>query len=107
MTLRDIRFVGRMKTNARFEVQEDLPVSENGVLEDQMIRLSSPKAKKDCPILLRRIRFKRQEDGKVLAFIANDLKRSAGKIAGLYKERWQIELFFKRISDDLISEILI
>jgi len=66
MSLHDIRFVGRMKTNARFEVQEDLSVFEDGVLEDQLICLSSPKAKKECPIILRRIRFKRQEDGKVM-----------------------------------------
>lgn len=101
MSLRDIRFVGRMKANAKFEVQEELPVSEDGVLEDQLIRLSSPKAQRECPIILRRVRFKREEDGKVLTFITNDLKRSAGKIADLYKERWQIELFFKWIKQNL------
>jgi len=101
MTLRDIRFVGRMKTNAKYEVQQELHVAEGGVLKDQLIRLSSVKAKKECPVMLRRIRFKRKENGKELTFITNDLKRSASEIADLYKERWQIELFFKWIKQNL------
>jgi putative transposase len=98
---RDIRFVSRMKSNAGFEVVEALPVSETGVLEDQLIRLSSARGRKECPTTLRRIRFMREEDGKVLTFIANDLKRTAGEIADLYKQRWQIELFFKWIKQNL------
>jgi len=54
-----------------------------------------------CPITLRRIRFMREADNKVLTFITNDLKRSAGEIASLYKQRWQIELFFKWIKQNL------
>ncbi len=101
LTGRDIRFVGRMKSNTCFEVVKEQPVSDEGVLEDQLIRLSSVKAKEECPIILRHIRFEREEDGKVLSFITNDLKRSAGEVAGLYKQRWQIELFFKWIKQNL------
>ena len=43
----------------------------------------------------------READNKVLTFITNDLKRSAGEIASLYKQRWQIELFFKWIKQNL------
>jgi len=101
MSQREIRFVGRMKTNARFEIIEELETFSEGVLQDQIIRLSSRKAKKDCPMNLRRIQFVREDDGKQLTFITNDIKRSAEEIAALYKQRWKIELFFKWIKQNL------
>jgi len=101
MTDRQIHFVGRMKSNAKFEVVEELSVTGDGVLEDQLIRLSSPMAKKQYPEILRRVCFKREEDGKVLSFMTNDMDRTAAEIADLYKERWQIELFFKWIKQNL------
>ena len=94
-------FVGRMKTNARYDVIEELSAQGEGVVSDELIRLSAIKAKKDCPITLRRITFNRSEDQKQLVFITNDLKRSAVEIAALYKQRWQIELFFKWIKQNL------
>jgi len=101
MTERQIHFVGRMKSNAKFEVIENLPAIGDGVLEDQLIRLSSPMAKKQYPGVLRRVCFKREDDGKVINFITNDMNRSATEIAALYKLRWQIELFFKWIKQNL------
>jgi len=101
LSQRNVRFVSRMKSNAGFEIVEALPVSDPGVIEDQLIRLSSVRGKKECPTTLRRIRFIREEDGKLLTFITNDLKRTAGEIASLYKQRWQIELFFKWIKQNL------
>jgi len=101
LTLGGTTFVSRMKSNAGFEVTESLSVSDAGVLEDQLIRLSSTKGREACPTTLRRIRFVREEDSKVLTFITNDLKRSAGEVASLYKQRWQIELFFKWIKQNL------
>ncbi len=70
-------------------------------MSDERIRLSAIKAQKDCPIVLRRIVFTRSEDQKQLVFITNDLARSAAEIAALYKQRWQIELFFKWIKQNL------
>jgi putative transposase len=93
-------FVGRMKTNAVYEVIERRNVAGN-VLADEVIRFTAKKAKKDCPIALRRITFRRVEDQKVLVFISNDLTRSAEDITALYKQRWQIELFFKWIKQNL------
>jgi len=101
MTERQIYFIGRMKSNAKFEVIEEFPAIVDGVLEDQLIRLSSPMAKKQYPGVLRRVCFKREDDGKVLSFITNDMNRSATAIADLYKQRWQIELFFKWIKQNL------
>ncbi|MBT3724646.1 MAG: IS4 family transposase [Gammaproteobacteria bacterium] len=101
LTQQGSKFVGRMKSNAVYEVVETRPAKGAGVLADEEIRLTSNKAKKDCPISLRRITFRRAEDQKLLVFISNDLKCSAAEIASLYKQRWQIELFFKWIKQNL------
>jgi len=101
MTCQGTYFVGRMKTSAVYEVVESRDTTGDFILEDQVIRLSSDKAKKDCPTHLRRVKIRREEDGKILVFISNDLERTAAEIAALYKSRWQIELFFKWIKQNL------
>ena len=94
-------FVGRMKCNARYEVKETRETDSPQVISDEVISFCAPKAQKDCPIPLRRIVFLREEDKKTLVFISNDFGRSAQEIADLYKQRWQIELFFKWIKQNL------
>jgi len=94
-------FVGRMKKNALYEVLETKPAMSEGILRDEVIQLSSRKAKKACPTPMRRIKFCRKDDGKILEFITNDMQRSAQEIADLYKQRWQIELFCKWIKQNL------
>ena len=101
LTQQGTHFVGRMKSNAVYEVIENKETNAEHILKDQVIRLTSVKAKKDCPINLRRITIVREEDDKVLSFITNDLDRTAQQIADLYKARWQIELFFKWIKQNL------
>jgi len=94
-------FVGRMKSNACYEVLGQRPAKGDGIISDELIQFSAKKARKDCPIPLRRITFIRATDQKQLVFISNDLTRSASEIAALYKQRWQIELFFKWIKQNL------
>ncbi len=91
------KFVGRMKTNTCYQVVDEKTPVGMGVVADKIIRLSSAKGKKLCPIDLRRVTFVRKDDQKELVFITNDLSCSAVQIAGLYKQRWKIELFFKGI----------
>jgi IS4 transposase len=93
------RFIGRMKKNTRYDVTKEREV-EGNIIADQEILLSSKKGE-NCPITLRRIHFIRSEDDKEIVLISNDLERSAQEIMGLYKQRWEIELFFKWIKQNL------
>ncbi|MFT5260195.1 MAG: putative transposase [Saprospiraceae bacterium] len=79
-------FVGRMKSNVRYEVDTNLPAQGEGILSDELIILSGAKAQKDYPIKLRRVTFLRKEDQKELVFISNCLNQSASDIADLYKQ---------------------
>ncbi len=94
LTQQGSKFVGRMKSNAVYEVIETRLAEGDGVLADEVIRLTANKAKKDCPIPLRRITFRRAEDQKLLVFISNDLECSAAEIASLYKQRLPLNKWF-------------
>jgi len=99
MHLKGNRFVGRMKCNAQYEVVQSHSVDEN-VLADQTLRLTSTKGQQ-CPISLRRIHFIRPEDRKEIVLISNDIEAPANELMALYKQRWEIELFFKWIKQNL------
>ncbi|OLP08190.1 transposase, IS4 family [Rhodoferax antarcticus ANT.BR] len=71
-----------------------------GVVCDQSVALNGFKAAKDDPEHLRRVRFK-DPMGKTLIFLTNNTALSAPVIAQLYKNRWQVELFFKWIKQHL------
>ena len=72
-----------------------------GVICDQSIALNGFYIAKDYPEHLRRIRFKDPESGKTLVFLTNNTSLPALTIAALYKNRWQVELFFKWIKQHL------
>jgi hypothetical protein len=93
-------FVTRMKSDARYEVLEQRPIfaPEGNVLADQRIGLCSEQARRDCPHELRRIEAIHPETGQILVFLTNLHKLSAATIAAIYKDRWQVELFFDCLS---------
>lgn len=97
-----IYFVTRMKDNALYEVLEsrDLPVHRN-ILSDQIIRLTGAKAREKCSHHLRRIVAWDREKKRELVFLTNHLDFGSTTIAAIYKERWQIELFFKALKQNL------
>ena len=101
-TAEGIYFVTRMKENALYEVvgESDVPKNRN-ILKDEMIELRGPKAIDKCPYPLRRIEVYDPETEGVLVFLTNNLKLGATTIAAIYKERWQIEIFFKALKQNL------
>jgi len=72
-----------------------------GIICDQTIALDGHYTRQDYPDHLRRIRFKDPETGKTLVFLTNNFTLSAVTICALYKNRWQVELFFKWVKQHL------
>jgi Domain of unknown function (DUF4372)/Transposase DDE domain len=101
-TAQGVYVVTRMKENALYEVvgEREVPPNRN-VLKDEMIELRGPKAIEKCPYPLRRIEFYDPETEQILVFLTNNLKLGATTIAAIYKERWQIEIFFKALKQNL------
>jgi hypothetical protein len=101
LTEQEVFFVTRMKEGAAYKVVEKRSVPERGlVVRDEVIRLTGPKAQKDCPHPLRRVEYV-AEDGGELVFLTNHLDFGPTTIAAIYKDRWQIELFFKALKQNL------
>jgi len=90
-------FVTRLKKNASYKVIERRPVQHKDIYSDQIIEFKGFYARRDCPYRLRRIRSKDRETGKIIVILTNNFSWSAKTIALIYKDRWQIELFFKAI----------
>jgi len=101
-TAQGVYFVTRMKDNALYEVvgEKEVPRNRN-ILKDEMIELRGPKAIEKCPYPLRRIEVYDPETEEVVVFLTNNLKLGATTIAAIYKERWQIEIFFKALKQNL------
>jgi hypothetical protein len=101
LTSQKIFFVTRQKRNAAYEVLERHSVNKSqGLLSDQIIRLTGVKSL-ECPFSLRRITYRDPASGKRYVFLTNHFKLSARTIADIYKERWQIEIFFRWIKQNL------
>lgn len=94
-------FVTRMKDNAVYEVVERRPVTGRNILSDEIIRLTGARAKEACPHLLRRVVVWDDVKGREIVLLTNHMVFAAGTIAAIYKERWQIELFFKALKQNL------
>lgn len=96
-------FVTRAKLNMNYEVVEaNYNIDETtGLISDQTISLKGIKSSLLYPISLRRVMYRDVEKDIVLTFITNNFELSALDVAYLYKNRWQIEVFFKWIKQNL------
>lgn len=97
-----IFFITRQKKNADYRVVKSSPVrSQTGVICDQIIEFTGRVASRDCPVPLRRIGYRDPETAKHYVFLTNHMALSANTIAEVYRSRWQIELFFRCIKQNL------
>jgi len=95
-------FVVRAKSNFAYKrLYSNKKDKTIGIKYDQTIRLTSPRSKKLYPDKLRKIKYYDKEKNKIYEFITNNFKLDALLIANLYKQRWQIELFFKWVKQHL------
>jgi hypothetical protein len=95
-------FVIRAKSNLKCRRLYSHPVDKStGVVCDQSILLTVPKSAGDYPDKLRQVRYYDAETDKTLVFLTNNFLLPADTIAQLYKQRWQVELFFKWIKQHL------
>ena len=102
LTEQGIYFVSRQKRSARYRVIERRTVKKSqGLICDQTIELTGPKSRKETLPRLRRIVCRDAESGHRYVFITNHFGLAASTIAACYKARWQIELFFKWIKQNL------
>lgn len=102
LTDKGVFFVTRLKSNAKFRVICRRPVlKEKGLTCDQTIEFTGLQTAKKCPVELRRIGYRDAQSGKHYVFLTNNFKLAAKSIADIYKARWQVELFFKWIKQNL------
>ena len=98
-----IIFVSRAKKSFAYKIlgQHQSERIKGSVLNDQLIELESKKAKNDYPEKLRRVEYFDKKKNKILVFLTNNLRFSPRTIAQIYKSRWDVELFFKWIKQNL------
>ncbi len=95
-------FVVRAKDNLKFKrLYSALKSMETGVRADQVIALVTHKSKRGYPERLRRVSYFDKERKKRLVFLTNNFDITAKTVADIYKQRWQVELFFKWIKQHL------
>lgn len=106
-TKKQIWFVTRMKDNAVYEVEQivgenTIPEGKAGVLKEEMVNLCYKENQKDKEfqrLSLRKITYQ-DDKGRMYVFITNNMKLTAQDIADIYKQRWQIELLFKKMKQN-------
>lgn len=96
-------FIIRERGQLQYEIieGEDLLENPDNILYDQMIRLTGQQTRKKYPVLLRRVGYYSLEHKRTFTYLTNNFGISAKYVALLYKNRWQVELFFKWIKQHL------
>jgi len=97
LTEAGVFFVTRQKSNARFQTIKTRTAKSCAVVSDSIIKVRKGK----LSLNLRRVQYHDSESGRDFIYLTNNFALSAKTIADIYKERWQIELFFKEIKQNL------
>jgi len=101
LSAKRIWFVTRAKSNIDYAVTGQHQASGKGIISDESISLAGQHTRDKYPRDLRLIRFYDEKRKKTLVFLTNNFRLAAATIAQIYKSRWQIELFFKWIKQNL------
>jgi len=95
-------FVTRLKENAAYEVVENCPIPQNGnILSDQIICFTGLVTNLKYPGLLRRVVVWDEKNKREIELLTNHLTFGATTIGWIYRDRWEIELFFKVLKQHL------
>jgi hypothetical protein len=101
-TRKKIWFVTRQKENASYAVIETRKIPKNrNIISDEIVEFSGFYARQDCPCQMRRIVVLDKNKGEEIVLLTNHLEFGATTIAAIYKDRWQIEIFFKALKQNL------
>jgi IS4 transposase len=101
-TEREIFFVTRLNDNAAYEVLDEASVPANrNIRADQLIQFTGGKAQADCPFPLRRVVVWDAVNEREIVLLTNLMDFGSTTIAAIYKDRWEIELFFKALKQNL------
>jgi hypothetical protein len=106
---RGVFWVTRAKDNLAYEIVEEREVDGQNILRDRVIKLKHYNARTALPQTLRLVQAKVEVDGQeqIMGFLTNHLEWSPGSVADLYRCRWNIEVFFKSLKQNLqISSFL-
>ena len=102
LTDKGLFWVTRARKGMCHEVVRELPVTPGGpVVRDQIVRLTNRQARKAGAYDIRRVEYLDEQEGKTYVFITNQKTWSAQTVADIYKSRWEVELFFKWIKQNL------
>ena len=102
LTNAGVYFVTRIKSDAAYEVLESYDAnSEKGIIMDQKIQMNGGHGMRRGAPILRKVAYFDYELNKYYEFLTNNFNLSAKTIANIYKDRWQVELFFKALKQNL------
>jgi hypothetical protein len=95
-------FVTRLRHDLQIKIIDQRAVATRGnVVQDDLINLSSRQGQRDCPFPLRRVIVWNEETDELIVLLTNHLHFAASTIANIYRQRWQIEVFFKTLKQNL------
>jgi hypothetical protein len=101
-TTQGMFFVTRLRHDLKIDIVDERPVPQKrNVLQDDLINLASRQGQRDYPFPLRRIIVWNEETQESIVLLTNHLDFGASTIANIYRQRWQIEVFFKTLKQNL------